>query len=280
MTQVKASTSQAIAPKVSIIMPAYNAEKTVKASIDSVLAQTFLDWELIVINDASTDKTAGIVQQLAENDRRVILLTNEKNSGISPSRNRGIHHAKGEWLAFLDSDDLWREDKLEKQLRFIEETEAVISYTATAYITRTGKMSPDISSDMPEDMSEKESGYILRAEKEFTYKELLKRNLMSCSSVIVRRGAMIPFPDGREIHEDYVVWLSLVRTVGCAYGLDEPLLIYRMTKGSKSSGRIASAKMTYNAYRHPQVGYGKIAAALLTLRYAGHSICKRFRIFF
>ena len=271
--------AQTITPKVSIIMPAYNAERTVRASIDSVLVQTFPDWELVVINDASADKTAEIIQQLAKNDRRVILLENEKNSGISLSRNRGIHHAKGEWLAFLDSDDLWREDKLEKQLKFIEETGALVSYTATAYITETGEMSSEISLDMPEDISEKVSGYILRAEKEFTYKELLKRNLMSCSSVMVRRDVMIPFPEGQEIHEDYVVWLGLVRTIDCAYGLDEPLLIYRMTKGSKSSSRIASAKMTYNAYRHPQVGYGKIAALLLTLRYAWHSIGKRVRIF-
>jgi len=254
--------ARAITPKVSIIMPAYNAEKTIGASIGSVLDQTFSDWELIVIDDASNDRTAEIVQQLAEDDRRVILLANKKNGGISFSRNRGIDHAMGEWLAFLDSDDLWRGDKLEKQLRFIGETGAVISYTGTAYISNDGVM----------------SDYTLKAERAFTYKELLRRNLMSCSSVMVRRDVMVPFPDGREIHEDYVVWLSLLRTVDCAYGLDEPLLVYRMTEGSKSSGRIASAQMTYHAYRHPLVGYGRVVAALLTLRYAGHSIWKRFRI--
>jgi len=243
-------------------MPAYNAEKTIGASISSVLDQTFSDWELIVIDDASKDRTAEIVQQLADGDRRVILLANEKNGGISFSRNRGIDRATGEWLAFLDSDDLWRGDKLEKQLRFIGESGAVIAYTGTAYISNDGVI----------------SDYVLRAERAFTYKELLRRNLMSCSSVMVRRDVMVLFPDGREIHEDYVVWLSLLRTVGCAYGLDEPLLIYRMTEGSKSSRRIASAQMTYHAYRHPLVGYGRVAAVLLTLRYAGHSIWKRFRI--
>jgi len=243
-------------------MPAYNAEKTIKTSIDSVLAQTFLDWELIVIDDASQDGTAEIVKKLADNDQRVILHVNEKNSGVAQARNDGISHVKGAWLAFLDSDDLWSNDKLERQLQFIEETGAVISYTATVYINEVGKM----------------SDYVLRAEKVFTYEKLLKRNLMSCSSVMVKRDVMIPFPEAAEVHEDYVVWLALVKAVGCAYGLDEPLLIYRMMENSKSSGRIASAKMTYNAYRHPQVGYGNIAAVLLTLRYAIHSIGKRLKI--
>jgi len=248
--------------KVSIIMPAYNAEKTIEASIGSVLSQTFADWELIIIDDVSQDQTIEIVQKLADSDQRVILHVNEKNSGVSQARNKGIGYAKGTWLAFLDSDDLWHEDKLEKQLRFIEETGAVISYTATAYINESGE----------------KSDYILSAERNFTYKKLLKRNLMSCSSVMVRRDVMVPFPLEREIHEDYVVWLTLVKEVGCAHGLDEPLLIYRMMEGSKSSGRITSAKMIYNAYHHPQIGYGKIEAIWLTLRYALHSIRKRIKI--
>jgi len=248
--------------KVSIIMPAYNAEKTIQASIDSVLVQTFPDWELLVIDDASQDGTVEMIKKLAENDQRVVLHVNEKNSGVSQSRNKGIDLASGEWLAFLDSDDLWSTDKLEKQLQFIEATGAAISYTATAFINETDKM----------------SGYIQQAEEKLTYEMLLKQNLMSCSSVMVRRDVMIPFPLERDVHEDYVVWLAIVRKVGCAWGLDEPLLIYRMMENSKSSGRIASAKMTYNAYRHPLVGYGSISAALLTLQYAKHSILKRIRI--
>lgn len=238
-------------------MPAWNAEKTIKASIDSVLAQTFKDWELIVINDASQDKTEFIVQEAAKSDARLILYTNEKNSGIAYSRNLGLSHAKGQWLAFLDSDDLWQEDKLEKQLRFMEENAAIISYTATSYMNAAGEM----------------YDYILRAKKELSYKELLKRNLMSCSSVMVRKDEMIPFPYG-ELHEDYAVWLVIVRRAGCAYGLDEPLLKYRIYQGSKSSRRISSAFMTYNAYT--LAGYG--AGLLMTLRYALHSIAKRFRI--
>ena len=238
-------------------MPAWNAEKTIKESLNSVIAQTFEDWELIVINDASQDKTADIIQMAAENDPRIILLTNETNRGIAYSRNRGVAHAKGDWLAFLDSDDLWRKEKLEKQLRFMEEMGALISYTATSYMNASGEM----------------YDYTLRAEKKLTYKALLKKNLMSCSSVMVWRDEMISFPYG-ELHEDYAVWLVIVRKVGYAYGLDEPLLVYRLAPGSKSSKRISSAMMTYNAYS--LAGYG--AGVLMTLRYALHSIGKRFKI--
>jgi teichuronic acid biosynthesis glycosyltransferase TuaG len=158
--------------KVSIIMPSYNAEKTIKASINSVIAQTFVNWELIIIDDASQDGTVSAIKE--QKDPRIILLENAQNSGAAEARNCGINHAKGQWLAFLDSDDLWHEDKLQKQIQFMEETGAVISYTATAYMSEAGEI----------------SGYILRAEKQLSYKELLKRNLMSCSSVMVRRDVM------------------------------------------------------------------------------------------
>jgi len=244
---------------VSIIMPAHNAEKTIQMSIDSVLGQTFKDWELIIIDDGSCDGTAEIVKASAETDRRIILLTNESNSGVSQSRNRGMGYAKGKWLAFLDSDDLWHEQKLENQLRFIKETGAVISYTSTSYMTEEGKA----------------YNYILQAEKKLSYKTLLKRNLMSCSSVMVKRDMMLSFPQGN-LHEDYVVWLRIVRETGFAYGLDEPLLIYRKVSSSKSSKRIASAKMLYNAYR--QAGCGMVGSGFLTLRYTIHSIGKRLGI--
>lgn len=245
------------APKVSIIMPAYNAQKTIGESINSVLAQTFRNWELIIIDDASCD---GTTLQIPA-DPRITILTNETNAGVSVSRNRGISCANGKWLAFLDADDLWKSDKLEKQLKFIEETKACISYTATAYMDAEGEI----------------SGYILRAKKELTRKDLLRANLMSCSGVMVRRDVMRPFPSERQmgkkktaIHEDYALWLSIVDV---AYGLDEPLLIYRMSQISKSGGRLSSAKMIYNAYRYAK--YNKIQAAALTLRYAVHSFKKR-----
>ena len=243
---------------VSVIMPAYNAVSTIGESIESVLVQTFRDWELIIVNDASSDDTVKIAE--IYEDSRILIHSHSTNQGVAAARNTGLQHVKGEYIAFLDSDDLWEKDKLEKQVRFIQENDAAISYTSTAYI-RNGKI----------------SGYVLRAEQELTYRNLLKRNLMSCSSVMVRRDYMISFPKGY-MHEDLAVWLQIVKKVGYAHGLDEPLLIYRMGESTKSSSRIKSARMTYNTYIN--VGYGNFASLLFTLRYALHSISKRFLIRF
>jgi len=246
-------------PTVSIIMAAYNATTTIKSSINSILSQTYINWELIVVDDCSSDDTVAIVELFAESDSRIRLYINEQNSGVATTRNVAISQAQGKWLAFLDSDDLWHKDKLEQQLQFSEESGAVISYTATSYIDSKGNM----------------SDYILTAEPELSYKTLLRRNIMSCSSVMVQRDNMIPFPDGY-MHEDYAVWMQIIRNSGNAYGLDEPLLIYRIAENSKSSNRLRSARMTFNSYR--KVGYSVFVAWLLTLRYSVHSITKRLAI--
>lgn len=244
-------------PKVSIIMPAYNADKTIGASIQSVQFQTFQAWELLVVDDCSSDETASIARAFAAEDSRISFYINEKNMGVAKTRNFAMDNARGEWIAFLDSDDVWTERKLEKQLKFAEETNATITYTGTAYMDEMGKV----------------SDYILPAKPQLTLKTLLSRNIMSCSSVMVRRNAMIPFPQDEKIHEDYAVWMQLVQKHGHAYGLDEPLLIYRMSGESKSSRRFRSAIMTYNAYR--KAGNGRFVAVCLTLRYSLHSISKR-----
>jgi teichuronic acid biosynthesis glycosyltransferase TuaG len=239
-------------------MPAYNAEKTIAASVESVLAQTFADFELIIVDDCSADETPSVCGLLAATDQRIRVLRNERNSGTAASRNRGVDEARGEWTAFLDSDDLWTADKLEKQLTFIEETGADISYTASAFMDEDG---------VP-------MKYIMSAKRELTYKGLLRHNLMSCSSVMVRRDIMqnTRFEDG-PIHEDYAAWLRIVRRTGTAYGLDEPLLIYRVSKTSRSGRRVRSGMMVYRTYR--SVGFGVLRSLSMTLKYSKHSISKR-----
>ena len=243
---------------VSVVMAAYNAEHTIKAAIDSVIAQTYADWELIITDDRSGDATQEIIQAAAKNEPRIRLFIHEKNEGASATRNTGVKNARGEWIAFLDSDDMWRTDKLERQLAFAAETGADITYTATSYITETGAA----------------SAYVLRAQREFTYKELLRKNVMSCSSVMVKTEFMqnAAFA-GDKLHEDYAAWLTILRVTGRAYGLDEPLLIYRVSAGSKSGNRLRSAGMVYNTYRH--VNYGRLRSAAMTVRYAAHSVTKR-----
>ncbi|MCL1883842.1 MAG: glycosyltransferase [Defluviitaleaceae bacterium] len=241
-------------PLISIIMAAYNAEDTIAESIESVLSQTYEFWELIIVNDGSTDGTAGIVSRYAEAEQRIRPFFGE-NKGVAYARNFAIEQAKGEYLAFLDSDDLWNAEKLSKQLKFMFETKATISYTATAYM-----------------YGEAPSSYVLSAVRELPYKKLLWRNLMSCSSVMLLSAKMIPFPSDF-MHEDYAAWLQIVKKESFAYGLNEPLLTYRISKNSKSAKRLRSAKMLYNAYRH--VGFSVFIALIFTFRYSFHSFAKR-----
>jgi len=249
-------------PLISVVMPAYNAENTIREAIESVLVQSFADFELIVINDCSTDSTADIVSMLAEKDHRIRIFHNSKNMGVSATRNFGIAEAKGEWIAFLDSDDIWRNDKLEKQLETLAaHVDAVLCYTASSFILPNGQL----------------SGYTMHAEEKTSYKTLLKKNLISCSSVIVKADVMkgISMPNDA-MHEDYYVWLTILKKHKYAYGVDIPLLLYRLSDHSKSANRIRSAKMLYNSYI--AVGYGKTESFFLMIRYTHHSITKRYRI--
>ena len=249
-------------PYISIIMPAYNAAPFIGAAVESVLNQTFDDFELIIIDDCSKDETPAIIRSYALRDTRIIFLRNPENVGVSKTRNYGIAQARGEWIAFLDSDDMWRPDKLEKQINLLDEhPEVQISYTASSFIDYAGNP----------------FNYVLPAEAKTTYRTLLRMNLMSCSSVMVRKDVIsqVKMADDR-MHEDYSAWLQILREVPYAYGINEPLLIYRLSKNSKSSNRIKSAKMIYASYRH--VGYGAATAALFMIRYSIFSITKRFMI--
>lgn len=252
-----------IAMKVSVIMPAYNAEKYIEAAVQSVLRQTWAELELLIIDDCSRDATAALAERLAAADGRITVLRSAKNAGVSASRNRGVAAARGDWIAFLDSDDLWRADKLEKQLALLERhPDAVLSYTASAFMDESGRM----------------YSYVMEAEAETTYATLLRRNLLSCSSVMVRRDVMLRHPMGGDrMHEDYAAWLLILRETRCAYGLNEPLLVYRVRRSSKSGQRLRSAGMLYRSYRY--VGHSAFGAGLLTLRYTVHSISKRWKIY-
>ncbi len=247
---------------VSVIMPAYNAEAFIEDAINSVLKQTYTDFELIVIDDCSTDSTASIVLRMADIDSRIHYFQNKNNSGVSVTRNFGISKAAGEWIAFLDSDDMWREDKLQKQIELLDaHPDAIITYTACSFI----------------DFSGKPYKYIMSAEPEMTYKMLLKRNLLSCSSIMVKKEVICKIGMASDkMHEDYSAWLMILRNTKCAYGINEPLLIYRLSQNSKSSNRLKSAKMIYHSYRY--VGHAPVRAMALTFRYTFYSVSKRLKI--
>ena len=199
-------------PKISIVTPAYNCEKYLEEAVNSVLAQSFEDWELLIIDDCSKDATWLRMQTLAKQDNRIRIFQNRHNSGSAATRNNGIRQARGEWIAFLDSDDLWRPEKLERQMSVLRKhPDASFLFTGSAFIEDDGMT----------------IAHVLHVPEKVSRKKLLKQNVISCSSVLIRRELMLEFPMPEEdgIHEDFATWLAILSKIPCAYGVDEPLLV-------------------------------------------------------
>ncbi len=244
--------------KVSIIMPAYNCEKYIEEAVASVREQSYPEWELLIINDASKDRTSEVAVKLAKEDDRIRYLENEANLGVAGTRMRGVQMAEGSWIAFLDSDDCWTEDKLEKQMRVIQkEKDAAIVFTGSAFMNEQGER----------------SSYILHVPEQVSYKRLLKQNIISCSSVLVKKELVLKYgmPEG-DLHEDFALWLQILRNGGNAFGIDEPLLIYRVSVGSKSGNKLHAAQMQMRVYRF--VGLKKWKAMYYMMWYTALNVKK------
>lgn len=228
-------------PLVSIVVPAYNAEKYISQTLDSILAQTYENYEVLAVDDCSGDTTWAILQAYAARDSRLRLLKNEKNSGVSKTRNLAVEAARGEFIAYLDSDDIWEKNKLEQQVRLLRERpDSAIIYTGSAFIDCEGRR----------------ASYVMPVPETMSYKELLKQNRISCSSVLVRREYMLKYKmEGDNMHEDYAVWLRMLRDGAKAYGINQPLLIYRVSASSKSGNKFHAAGMTYKAYKFVGLGF-------------------------
>lgn len=220
---------------ISILMAAYNSAETIEQAITSVIYQTFSAFELIVIDDCSTDRTVEIVKELREKDQRIILLQQEKNGGVSAARKRGLETARGEWIAIIDSDDQWEPEKLEKQLQLHDKTDAELIFTASGFMNEQGEL----------------IDWILHVPERLSYRQLLKQNLVSNSSVLVKKELYEKYySSGDGMHEDYATWLQITKSGVIAYGIDEPLLIYRLSSSSKSGNKKKAALMNWNTYRY------------------------------
>jgi len=247
---------------VSIVMPAYNCEKYVVEAINSVLAQTYRKWELLVLDDGSKDNTLHIIEEFSQKDSRIKALPNRKNIGVSATRNRGIELASGDWIAFLDSDDMWESEKLEKQFKIVEKEAAEFLFTGSSYINEEGEPYKGIF-EVPE---------------KITYKKLRNQNVISCSSVLVKKKYFENIKmEKDEMHEDYAVWLRILKLGITAFGVNEPLLIYRISRNSKSGNKMKTVKMTYKVFRF--VGINPIGSAYFMMRHVIASVGKYKRIF-
>jgi teichuronic acid biosynthesis glycosyltransferase TuaG len=219
---------------VSIIMPCYNAEAFVGEAIASVVHQTWQNWELLVIDDGSRDASLQVVSEWARKDSRVQSMPNPQNMGVSKTRNRGIGLAKGQWIAFLDSDDVWRKDKLEQQLKLAEATGSLFLYTGYSHIDEFGK----------------QYGFEFKMPEQATFNTLSKWCYISTSGVLLSRDFLANDRFERnDLREDYYLWLRLLKRTTQAVGVTESLHFVRHVKGSRSSNKIAMLSQTYGVHR-------------------------------
>ncbi len=234
---------------ISVIIPAYNCATTIRQAIDSALQQDVL-MEVIVVNDASADDLDMVMQEY-EKDTRVIYIKNENNKGPSATRNKGVKEAKGEYIAFLDSDDYWEKGKLVRQWELLKQNGMVLCSTARELMTHDGTL----------------TGRVIPVKENITYDDLLHQNWINNSSVLIRKEVLLEFPmENDEVHEDYLLWLKVLQKYKTACAINEPLLKYRMSKNSKSGSKWKSACMTYKTYRY--LGMGKLQALKCFVSYA------------
>ena len=193
-----------------------------------------------MIDYASQDRTVYIEKEFTSHDSRIVLYLNEHNIGVSKTRNKGISIAKGQWLAFLDSDDCWSADKLQKQLCIREEYKtAEFIFTGSRFMDESGHL----------------FRWIMTVPDNVVYERLLKQNVISCSSVLISKKCLGDHRmSGDSIHEDFALWLAILKEDVIAYGINEPLLIYRVSTKSKSGNKIKSAIMTYKTYLKSGIG--------------------------
>ena len=221
---------------VSVIIPNYNSEKYIGETIESVLSQTYSNWELIIVDDCSTDASVTVIENYIKQDDRIRLFRNEKNRGAAYTRNVGLQQAQGKWVAFLDSDDLWTPEKLEKQVAFMKENGYAFSYTDYTRVDENSQ-------------SRKE---LIVGPNVVGKRKLFRYNYLGCLTVMYDREYMGLLQVKEEIangRNDYALWLKAVRKAKC-YRLAQPLAKYRVREASLSHGSLKKLfKYQYQLFR-------------------------------
>ena len=219
---------------VSIITPTYNCGAFIAETMDSVLAQTYTDWEMIIVDDCSTDDTRQVVEAYQTKDSRFLYHCLERNSGAAVARTRAMELAKGEYMAFLDSDDLWTPDKLERQLKFMKENDCAFSCTAYEQIGEDGQP----------------LGKIIKTVPKTDYNRLLLDCPVGNSTVMYSVAKMGKFrvPDIRKRNDD-ALWLQMLKKERYIHGMTDVLMRYRIRSGSISANKLKVIKYHWILYR-------------------------------
>ena len=241
-----------------MITPVWNAAATLGAAVASVRAQTLPDWELLIVDDGSTDGSQALAARLAAEEPRIRLLGWGARRGAAAARNAGIREGRGRFFAFLDADDLWRPEKLQVQIGYMERTGVPFSFAAYRRIDAAGRPLG-----------------VVAVPARVDHARLLKGNVIPCQTAAFDRlhygrAEMPPLPR----RQDYGLWLTLLARGGEAHGLPQVLADYRVRPGSLSSGRLAAAAATWRVYREV-AGLGRARAAYCLAHNLARGLAKR-----
>lgn len=217
---------------VSVIMPAFNSERHIKQSIESVINQEYSNWELIIVDDASQDNTVNIIENFIKQDSRIKLYKCKNNKGVVSARNLAIEQSSGRYIAFLDSDDFWNEKKLKLQIEFMISNNLAFSFTDYMLVNEDGNFIKNI-----------------KCPEEIDYMKALKGNRIGCLTVVIDKSKVNDVSVVDLKHEDYATWLKIFRSGINAKGLNLNLANYRKTNQSLSSNKLKTIKWTWDIYR-------------------------------
>jgi teichuronic acid biosynthesis glycosyltransferase TuaG len=245
-------------PLISIITPAYNAERFIAQTVQSVQNQSYQNWEhLIVVDHNSKDKTLEMVREWSAKDPRIKLITSPQALGATKNRNLALDLALGEYIAFLDADDLWPVEKLEKQLRFMQEKSVDFSYTAFNRVSMDGA----------------KVGHLLAVPAKLSYSTLLYNNAIGCLTVMVKKSLIGNSRFQEYGWEDMSLWLGLLKKTPFAYGMQESLALYRIVPGSRSNNKKFAAGLRWDTYRKVE-GFSVLKSAYYFAFYAVSAVWK------
>lgn len=220
---------------VSVVTPAYNCEKYLRQTVETVIRQTFEDWEMILVDDCSTDGTLALARELAAGEPRIRVIRNERNQGVSMTRNHAIAEAKGKYIALLDGDDLWEPDKLERQVQLMEKGYDLVYCSYDFW-------------DEEDRPMEKRKPFVVPPQTD--YRRMLVSSVVGCSTAMVRAELLKAHPFRRDTyHEDYALWMELFALPIRAAGDKKVLMHYRQVRGSRSNAKSNAAKKRWEVYR-------------------------------
>ncbi|WP_230578810.1 glycosyltransferase family 2 protein [Xenorhabdus bovienii] len=241
-------------------MPTYNSSKYIEDSINSILKQTYKHWELIITDDHSNDNTFDIISKYSLIYPQIKIFKHEKNLGAGAARNNSIEHSSGRFIAFLDSDDLWHPNKLEKQISFMLKKECALSYSYYQKINEDGQLKG-----------------IIKAPKFTNSKKLLFTNVIGCLTAIydTQKVGKLYMPLIRR-RQDMALWLKIMNISGNAYGIPEILAYYRVSKNSLSGNKYNAAKSQWHLYRNI-LTLGFVKSSIYFISYAFFGLIKKFK---